>query len=281
MRTLDRLIETALDEDIGFEDITTDTIINSSLVGAGEIKLKEEAVIAGLNVSAQVFKKIDPEIKFIPFVRDGELVKKSSILANIEGHVSSILKAERVALNFLMRLSGIATITHEYVKELNGTKVILLDTRKTTPGLRIIEKYAVKMGGGTNHRFGLYDGVLIKDNHIKAIGSIKTAVRRIRSIKPFHKIEVEVKNIDELKEAIDAGADIVLLDNMDLDMLERAIKLAKGKVLTEVSGNITLNNLKQVANLSPDFISSGAITHSARAIDISLKLTKLYKKEKI
>ncbi|MGB9735470.1 MAG: carboxylating nicotinate-nucleotide diphosphorylase [bacterium] len=280
MRTLDQIIEHALDEDIGFEDITTDTIIDRSLSGVGEIKVKESAIVAGLDIAGKVFEKIDPEIEFESLVKEGDSVEKNTILANVKGRISSILKGERTALNFLMRLSGIATITNQYVKELDGTNVVLLDTRKTTPGLRLVEKYAVKMGGGTNHRFGLFDGILIKDNHIKATGSIREAIRTIKSARPYHKVEIEVKNIEELKLAIEAGADIVLLDNMELKLLEEAIKLAKNRVLVEVSGNITLNNLKAVANLKPDFISSGAITHSARAIDISLKITDVYRKGK-
>jgi len=280
MKRLDQIIDSALEEDIGFEDITTDEIIDPLLFASGEIKVKEDAVIAGLNVAEQVFKRIDPEISLSPYIKDGEMVEKGRVIAEVHGRASSILKGERTALNFLMRLSGIATLTRLFVKELEGTKAILLDTRKTTPGLRLLEKYAVKIGGGLNHRFGLFDGILIKDNHIKVTGSVKQAVTSIKLKKPYHKIEVEVKNIEELKEAIDAGADIVLLDNMEPKMLKQAIGLASGKVLTEVSGNVTLKNIKEIANLGPDFISSGAITHSAHAIDISLKLTKIYGKEK-
>ncbi len=280
MRGLERLIAAALDEDIGTGDITTDTIIDDALFAFGIIRVKENAVVAGLMVAGQVFTRIDPRVRFTCMVQDGESVKSGKILVNVTGRASSLLKAERTALNFLMRLSGIATLTRLYVQELAGTDTVLLDTRKTTPGLRIVEKYAVRAGGGTNHRFGLFDGILIKDNHIKAAGNIKKAVKHIQRIKPYHKVEVEVKDMKELKEAITAGADIVLLDNMDLKKLEQALSLARGKVLTEVSGNITLGNIKAVAGLGPDFISTGAITHSARAIDISMKLTNIYKKER-
>ncbi len=280
MRAFDRIIDAALDEDIGTGDITTDTIIDETLFASGVIRVKEDAVVAGLPVVERVFQRVDPGIKLDCSVRDGDRVKKGAILARVTGRASSLLKAERTALNFLMRLSGIATMTRRYVQELSGTGAVLLDTRKTTPGLRTLEKEAVRAGGGTNHRVGLFDGVLIKDNHIKAAGSIKNAVRRMQQARPYHKIEVEVRNRKELDEAMRAGADIVLLDNMDLGMLEQALSAAHGNVLTEVSGNITLENIRAVAVLGPDFISTGAITHSAKAIDISMKLTNIYKKER-
>ncbi len=280
MRAFDRIIDAALDEDIGTGDITTDTIIDETLFASGVIRVKEDAVVAGLPVVERVFQRVDPGIKLDCSVHDGDRVKKGAILARVTGRASSLLKAERTALNFLMRLSGIATMTHRYVQELSGTGAVLLDTRKTTPGLRTLEKEAVRAGGGTNHRVGLFDGVLIKDNHIKAAGSIKNAVRRMQRARPYHKIEVEVRNRKELDEAMRAGADIVLLDNMDLGMLEQALSAAHGNVLTEVSGNITLENIRAVAVLGPDFISTGAITHSAKAIDISMKLTNIYKKER-
>ncbi len=280
MKELEHIIDTALHEDIGIGDITTETIIGDTLFASGIIRVKEDAVVAGLAIAEQIFKRLDPGVKISYNTKDGESVKNGQILAKIMGRASSLLKSERTALNFLMRLSGIATITRLYVEEIKGTGVVLLDTRKTTPGLRIVEKYAVRAGGGTNHRFGLFDGILIKDNHIKVAGSIKDAIKRIQRAKPYHKVEVEVKDIVELKEAIRSGADIVLLDNMDLKMLKQAIPLAKGRVQTEVSGNITLKNIKAVAELGPDFISTGAITHSAKSIDISMKLTNIYRKEK-
>ena len=280
MRALDRIIDAALDEDIGTGDITTDTIIDETLFASGVIRVKQDAVVAGLPVGERVFQRVDPGIKFDCSVHDGDRVKKGAILARVTGRASSLLKAERTALNFLMRLSGIATMTRRYVQELSGTGAVLLDTRKTTPGLRTLEKDAVRAGGGTNHRVGLFDGVLIKDNHIKAAGSIRNAVRRMQRARPYHKIEVEVRNRKELDEAMRAGADIVLLDNMGPGMLEKALTAAHGKVLTEVSGNITLENIRAVAMLGPDFISTGAITHSAKAIDISMKLTNIYKKER-
>ena len=280
MRAFERIIDAALDEDIGTGDITTDTTIDETLFASGVIRVKEDAVVAGLPVVEQVFQRVDPGIKLDCSVRDGDRVKKGAILARVTGRASSLLKAERTALNFLMRLSGIATMTRRYVQELSGTGAVLLDTRKTTPGLRTLEKEAVRAGGGTNHRVGLFDGVLIKDNHIKAAGSITNAVRRMKQARPYHKIEVEVRNRKELDEAMRAGADIVLLDNMDLGMLEQALSAVHGNILTEVSGNITLENIRAVAVLGPDFISTGAITHSAKAIDISMKLTNIYKKER-
>ena len=280
MRQFERIIDAALDEDIGTGDITTDTIIDDALFATGVIRVKEDAVVAGLRVVGQVFQRVDPGIQCNCMVHDGDFVKKGALLARVTGRACSLLKAERTALNFLMRLSGIATMTHRYVKEISGTGAVLLDTRKTTPGLRTLEKEAVRAGGGTNHRIGLFDGVLIKDNHIKAAGGIRNAVRRMQRARPYHKIEVEVRNRKELMEAMRSGADIVLLDNMDHGMLGQALSVSHGKVLTEVSGNITLENIRAVAELGPDFISTGAITHSAKAIDISMKLTNIYKKER-
>ncbi len=280
MRGLTRCIDAALDEDIGSGDITTDAIIAESLAAAGVVRVKEDAVVAGLPVAEQVFHRVDPGIRMTCSVHDGDRVRKGTIIARVSGRASSILIAERTALNFLMRMSGIATVTRRYLQELRGTGVVLLDTRKTAPGLRMTDKYAVRAGGGTNHRFGLFDGILIKDNHIKAAGSVASAVRSIRGVRPYQKIEIEVKNKEELREAIRAGADIVLLDNMDPGMLKESLSIARGKILTEVSGNITLENIRAVAGAGPDFISTGAITHSAKAIDISMKLTNLYKKER-
>jgi nicotinate-nucleotide pyrophosphorylase (carboxylating) len=278
----EQIIKHALDEDIGSGDRTTDGIIDTALLASAVIRVKEDALIAGIGIAEQVFKTIDPAVKFVPAVADGDAVKKGTAIANITGRASSLLKAERCAINFLMHLSGIATITGAYVRAIKGTGTVLLDTRKTTPGLRALEKYAVRAGGATNHRFGLFDGVLIKDNHIKAMkasGSITDGIKKMKRALPYHKIEIEVKTIEELKEAMLAGADILMLDNMDMDTMKRAIGIAKGKALIEVSGNITLDNIKGIARLNPDFISTGSITHSAKAIDISMKLTTIYTKE--
>lgn len=278
----EQIIKNALDEDIGSGDITTDSIIDATLLASAAIRVKETAVIAGIGIAEQVFKTVDPAVKFVPAVADGDSVKKDAIIAHITGRAASLLKAERCAINFLMHLSGIATLTGAYVKAIEGTGTILLDTRKTTPGLRALEKYAVRIAGARNHRFGLFDGVLIKDNHIKvmrASGSITDGIKKVKSTMPYHKIEIEVKTVKELKEAMLAGADIVMLDNMDIVTMKRAIGIARGKTLIEVSGNITLDNIKAIARLNPDFISTGGITHSARAIDISMKLTTIYSKE--
>ncbi len=279
MNDIEQIIKQALDEDIGSGDITTDNSIDGRVLASGAIRVKENAVIAGMRIAEMVFKAIDPAVNFIPLAIDGDPVKKDTVIANVTGRVSSLLKAERTALNFLMRLSGIATLTHTYVTVLEGTGVILLDTRKTTPGLRVMEKYAVKTGGATNHRFGLFDGILIKDNHIKASGNIVDVIKKLKNSTPYHKIEIEVQTIEELTQAMHAGADIAMLDNMDTKTMAQAIGIAKGKVLIEVSGNITLENIRAIAQLKPDFISTGALTHSAKAIDISMKLTNIYTKE--
>ncbi|MCL5276948.1 MAG: carboxylating nicotinate-nucleotide diphosphorylase [Deltaproteobacteria bacterium] len=281
MSSVDRIIRRALEEDIGTGDITTDGTIDASLFSSAAITAKEEAIVSGIVIAQRTFETVDPMIKFVPLVRDGDTAQEGEVIADLTGRASSLLKAERCALNFLMRLSGIATLTRAFVKAIEGTGAVLLDTRKTTPGLRTLEKYAVKTGGGTNHRFGLFDGVLIKDNHIEAAGGIGNAVKAMRRAAPYHKIEVEVRTIGELREAMLAGADIVMLDNMPAEAMEQAIATAKGKVLIEVSGNVTLENIRGIAQLGPDFISTGAITHSAKAIDISMKLTTIYTKEKL
>jgi len=277
----EQAIQAAIDEDIGSGDITTDSIIDNSLFASAVIKIKEDAIVAGIKTAELVFHTVDPLIKFKGLVKDGEFANKDKIIASMTGKASSMLKAERTAINFLMRLSGIATLTNVYVKAMESEGVILLDTRKTTPGLRMLEKQAVKAGGGANHRFGLFDGVLIKDNHIKAVGSVREAVRKMKCARPYQKTEIEVKTIEELKEAIAAYADIIMLDNMDLKTLKQAIDMAKEKALIEVSGNITPDSIKTVAHLKPDFISAGAITHSAKAIDICMKLTNIYIKEMV
>ncbi len=279
MSCTDRIIPCALDEDIGTGDITTDGIIDDALLASAAIIMKENAVVSGMEVVRRVFLTVDPAIQFEPLVRDGQAVQKGEVIANLTGKARSLLKGERCALNFLMRLSGIATLTRAFTLAIEGTGVVLLDTRKTTPGLRALEKHAVRTGGGKNHRFGLFDGVLIKDNHIKASGSVGEAVKRMKHVVPYHTIEVEVRTLGELNEAMLAGADIVMLDNMPVETMKQALELVKGKALTEVSGNVTLENIRDIARIRPDFISTGAITHSARAIDISMKLTTIYTKE--
>lgn len=268
------LIAKALIEDIGPGDITTETLIPTDVSGKAEIIAKESLILAGIDVASKVFHQIDSDMSFVGNHSDGQELPSGTVIATISGSLVSLLTAERVALNLLQRLSGIATLTREYVKKIEGTKARILDTRKTTPGLRGLEKYAVRAGGGKNHRFGLFDGILIKDNHIAAVGSINEAVKRAR-IKAPHtlKIEVETENIEQVREAISAGADIIMLDNMGIETMEEAVKLINGKALIEASGGINLNNVRQVAETGVDFISVGALTHSARAMDISMEIT--------
>jgi len=266
----------ALEEDIGPLDITTSTLIPEDLDAKGLIVAKEDLVLAGLGVASDCFKIFDPDIEFKERFRDGESVKEGGIIAEIRGKAQAILMAERVALNFLQRLSGIATLTSKYVGEVKDLKVRIIDTRKTTPGLRILEKYAVRMGGGFNHRSGLYDGVIIKDNHIVLSGGVRKAVEKARKRIPHTvKIEVEVKNLVEVKEALQAGADIIMLDNMDLETMKKAVKLISKRALIEASGNINLQNVREVAKTGVDLISIGALTHSARAMDISLEIKNI------
>ncbi len=270
---IDKIIEQALLEDIGTGDITTDSIIPNNLKTRGIIKTKEEGVIAGLGIANLVFKKLDSNITFQENIEDGTKVSQNKILAEITGPARIMLKGERVALNFLQRMSGIATTTAKFYEEIKGFPVRIVDTRKTTPGLRILEKYAVRMGRGNNHRFGLYDAVLIKDNHIAVAGSIKSAVNSVRKqISHTIKIEVEVENLSQLQEALEMKVDIVMLDNMSLDMMREAVKMAKGKTLIEASGGITLKNVREIAQTGVDLISVGALTHSVKALDISMEI---------
>jgi nicotinate-nucleotide pyrophosphorylase (carboxylating) len=270
---VDRLIELALEEDIGRGDVTTQALIPPEKKGAAQIRAKEKLVAAGLPVAARVFMKLDREVHFLPMVREGQEVEPGTVLAQLRGPVASILTGERVALNFLMRLAGIATYTRQVVAAVKDFPVAVVDTRKTTPGWRVLEKYAVKVGGADNHRFGLYDGVLIKNNHLTAVGSITEAVRRAR--KRTHqllKIEVEVADLQGLAEALAAPADIIMLDNMnDADLIE-AVKLTQGRALLEASGGMTLERLPRVAATGVNLISMGALTHSAPAVDIHLLL---------
>lgn len=274
----DKFIKIALEEDINSEDVTTNAVMPDYKKGQVNLICKEDGIIAGLGIFERVFKILDPETEVAfaeingKVVKDGDAVKKGDLLAVVTGDIRVLLSGERTALNYLQRLSGIATYTNNVSKLLEGTKTKLLDTRKTTPGMRIFEKYAVKVGGGHNHRYNLSDGVLLKDNHIDAAGGVKQAVDAAKAYAPFvRKIEVEVENLDMVKEAVEAGADIIMLDNMTPDEMAQAIKIIDGRAETECSGNITKENIATITSLGVDYVSSGALTHSAPIMDISLK----------
>ena len=269
---MDHLILMALKEDISSEDITTNSVMREYKKGTAQLICKQDGIIAGLPVFERTFHLIDEktEVKF--YAKDRNSVKKGEILAEVTGDIRVILSGERTALNFLQRMSGIATYTNNVVKLLEGSNIKLLDTRKTTPNMRIFEKYAVKIGGGNNHRYNLSDGILLKDNHIGAAGGVKNAIKMAKEYAPFvRKIEVEVENLQMMKEALEAGADIIMLDNMTPEMIKEAVKMAEGKAVTECSGNITKENIKNVIETGVDYISSGALTHSAPILDVSLK----------
>ena len=268
----DRLIRQALEEDITGEDVSTNAVMREAVEGEVELISKADGVICGMKVYERTFKILDENTQVISNVRDGDRVKKGQLLAVVRGDIRTLLSGERTALNFLQRMSGIATYTAETVALLKGTKTRLLDTRKTTPNMRIFEKYAVKVGGGCNHRFNLSDGVLLKDNHIGAAGSVKEAVALAKEYSPFvRKIEVEVENLEMCREAVEAGADIIMLDNMSPEEMAKAVKLIDGRTLTECSGNITKENIQNIISTGVDFVSSGALTHSAPILDLSLK----------
>ncbi len=271
------LLEGALREDVGSGDITTGLTIPHEKRGEAVIVAKAHGVVAGMEVAAEVFALVDKELRFHRLVNDGSAVGPGQELARIEGRLWAILVAERVALNFLQHLSGVATMTRRFVERLAGLDCRLVDTRKTTPGLRALEKYAVRVGGGRNHRFGLYDGILIKDNHIAACGSVGEAVRRCKAGAPHGLlVEVEVTSLEQIGEAIAAGADALLLDNMEPHTLRKAVEEARrlnGSILLEASGGVTLDNVREVAETGVDIISSGALTHSAKALDLSLRVT--------
>lgn len=268
----DEAIVRALKEDIPWEDVSANAVVPAGAKGEAELLAKQDGVIAGLPVFRRVFELLDEKTEVVLFAEDGDAVEKGQKLAVVRGELRSLLSAERTALNFLGRMSGIATYTRAVVTLLEGTGIRLLDTRKTTPGLRVFEKYAVTVGGGNNHRFNLSDGVLLKDNHIGAAGGVKQAIQSARAYAPFvRKIEVEVETLEELKEALEAGADIVMLDNMRGELLERAVALAAGRAQIEVSGNMTKENVARLKGLKIDFVSCGALTHSAPAFDVSLK----------
>ena len=274
---LDRLIDLALEEDIGSGDVTTQALIPPELQGEAHIRAKAALVVAGLPVAARVFHKLDAEIIFAAAVDDGQEVTAGTVLARLTGPVAAILTGERVALNFLQRLSGIATFTRAMAAQVAGSNAVLIDTRKTTPGWRALEKYAVRQGGGRNHRLGLYDAVLIKNNHLTAVGSIGEAVRLAKArANPQLKIEVEVTDLAGLEEALNAGADRILLDNMDDATLRQAVELTGGRAILEASGGMTRERLPQVAATGVNFISMGALTHSAPAVDIHLRLVRTW-----
>ena len=266
-------VRRALDEDIGDGDATTlFTIPPDESLGARFVA-KEPGVIAGLSVAQLTFRLVDERVLFTPHIIDGDSVQQGQVFAVVRGPCQALLTAERVALNFLQRMSGIATLTRRFVQAVDGTRAVILDTRKTAPGLRLFDKWAVRIGGGQNHRFGLYDMVLIKDNHIAAVGSISQAVARVRAADDRRRpIEVEVKTLAELAEALPLDVDRILLDNMSLDEMRQAVRLANGRTPLEASGNVTLENVAQVAATGVDAISIGALTHSVRALDISLEL---------
>ena len=270
---IDKIIDSALEEDLGPGDITTEALVDLSVKGEARLIAKEEIILAGIGVFSRVFSRLDPEIVVETKYRDGEAVSNGEDIGIVKGSMRGILSGERTALNFLQRLSGIATLTRKYVERTDSSKVRVIDTRKTTPGLRILEKYAVRRGGGFNHRFGLFDGILIKDNHIAVAGSIAKALARIKGRVPHTlRIEVEVEDIKGVEEAIGAGADAILLDNMSLKEMREAVSIAGGRVLLEASGGITLESIEEVSKTGIDLISVGAITHSARSVDISLEV---------
>jgi len=269
------IVRRALAEDVGRGDLTSNLLIPSQQRSGGRIVAKEEGILAGLPVAEEVFRQVDATVVWEPQGEDGQPLRPGQVVARVEGLTRALLTAERVALNFLQRLSGIATLTAAYVEAIRGTSACIVDTRKTTPGLRMLEKYAVRVGGGRNHRFGLDDGILIKDNHIVAVGSIREALRRAKEGAPHSvRIEVEVETLEQLEEALEAGADAVLLDNMPVDMLQEAVRRTAGRARLEASGGITLESVRAVAETGVDWISIGALTHSAPALDFSLELER-------
>lgn len=272
MLAADKFIRLALEEDINSEDVTTNSVMPEYQKGEVQLICKEDGIIAGLEVFKRVFTMLDPQTEVVFDVKDGETVKNGQHLATVKGDIRVLLSGERTALNYLQRMSGIATYTNQTAKLLEGTKTVLLDTRKTTPCMRIFEKYAVKVGGGCNHRYNLSDGVLLKDNHIDAAGGVKEAVAAAKAYAPFvRKIEVEVENLDMVREAVEAGADIIMLDNMTAEQMAEAIRIIDGRAETECSGNVTKENIRTITELGVNYVSSGALTHSAPILDISLK----------
>jgi len=268
----DQLILEALKEDISSEDVTTNSVMKEAVKGEVDLICKQDGIIAGLDVFRRVFQLLDEKTETEFYCADGDEVKKGQLMGKVTGDIRVLLSGERVALNYLQRMSGIATYTHSVAELLKGSGTKLLDTRKTTPNMRIFEKYAVRVGGGYNHRYNLSDGVLLKDNHIGAAGSVARAVKMAKEYAPFvRKIEVEAENLDMVKEAVEAGADIIMLDNMSSEEMKEAIRVIGGRAETECSGNVTKENIGRLVSLGVDYISSGALTHSAPILDISLK----------
>lgn len=268
----DRYIRMALEEDINSEDVSTNAVMPEYKKGEVQLICKEDGIIAGLGIFERVFTLLDPETKFDFYVKDGDQVKNGALLAVVTGDIRVLLSGERTALNYLQRMSGIATYTNNVARLLEGTPTKLLDTRKTTPGMRIFEKYAVRVGGGSNHRYNLSDGVLLKDNHIEAAGGVRQAVEAAKAYAPFvRRIEVEVENLDMVREAVEAGADIIMLDNMTPDVMAEAVRIIDGRAETECSGNITKENIGTITSLGINYVSSGALTHSSPILDVSLK----------
>jgi len=271
-RDITQIIKQALEEDIGAGDLTGNSIIPDDYVTSGTIIVKEDGIVAGLDIAMQTFTTYDERVQFTQYHRDGTQVNAGTVIAYIEGSGRSIVTAERAALNFLQRMSGIATFTNKFVQMVTGTKAKILDTRKTAPGLRVLDKQAVRLGGGNNHRAGLFDMILIKENHIVIAGGIEEAIKRARENYPDIEIEIEVKNLDELKQALAGKPDRILLDNMDKETLRESVRVTNGSIPLEASGNITLDTVGDIAQTGVDFISVGALTHSVRALDISLLL---------
>ena len=268
----DQLIRMALQEDITSEDVSTNAVMPTATKGTVDLIAKEDGVVAGLEIYARVFTILDEKTEIDLHCKDGDEVKKGELMATVTGDIRVLLSGERVALNYLQRMSGIATYTRQVAKLLEGSNVTLLDTRKTTPNCRVFEKYAVRVGGGHNHRYNLSDGVLLKDNHIGAAGSVAKAVKMAKAYAPFvRKIEIEVETLDQVKEAVEAGADIIMLDNMTPEVMKQAVELIDGRAQTECSGNITKENIQKIREIGGDFVSSGALTHSAPILDISMK----------
>ncbi|MCH5316745.1 MAG: carboxylating nicotinate-nucleotide diphosphorylase [Eubacterium sp.] len=269
---VDEYILNTLREDITSEDVSTNAVMPEDRQGKAELICKQDGVICGLGIFERTFKLLDETSRFETEVKDGDFVKKGQLIGVIYGDIKAILSGERTGLNYLQRMSGIATMTREYMDELKGYKTVLLDTRKTTPNMRPFEKYAVTVGGATNHRYNLSDGVLLKDNHIGAAGSITKAIQMAKAYAPFvRKIEIETETLEQVQEALDAGADIIMLDNMDNETMKKAVEMIGGKAQTECSGNVTKARLKEIAEIGVDFVSCGALTHSAPIMDVSLK----------
>jgi len=271
MFEIERIIRTALEEDIGLGDITTEATVPAGVSARAELVAKEDFVLAGLDVAARVFAELDHQVAFEKLKADGEKIARGDVIAWIKGDARILLQGERVALNLLQRMSGIATLTSRFVAAIEGTGTVVVDTRKTVPGLRVLDKYAVRMGGGKNHRTSLYDGVLIKENHVAAAGGIGAAVARARKrISHVLKVEIETRDLEEVRQALEAGADVILLDNMNLTQLREAVTLIDGRAVTEASGGVSLETIRDIAETGVDVISVGALTHSCRAVDISM-----------